>query len=107
VALVHGGEGEVGEELEGVETYRFVGSVGAGGCRRGVAGGAGVGAAVSSRRRQCSDGLGGRGYWGRGLRASRRHKEPIPGVDFGGGMAEVGVHRGGVAAMAMVEAVAV
>ena len=49
VALVPGGEGEVGEELVGVETYRFVGSVRAGGCRRGVVGGAGVGAAVSSR----------------------------------------------------------
>ena len=44
--VVAGGEGPVGEKLEGVETYRFVGSVGAGGCRRGVAGGAGVGAAV-------------------------------------------------------------
>ena len=42
--VVAGGEGPVGEKLEGVETYRFVGSVGAGGCQRGVAGGAGVGA---------------------------------------------------------------
>jgi len=35
---------------------------------------------------------GGRGCRGRGLRAFRRHKEPILGVYLGGGMAEVGVH---------------
>jgi len=65
--VVAGGEGPVGEKLEGVETYRFVGSVGAGGCRRGVAVGVGVGAAVSSRPRRCSGSLGGRGCRGRGL----------------------------------------